>query len=134
MLEVWFQIILEMIIQGIPILEAQVREEPIGNQHLQVQFYGVPYSANSRGTLTRGRDYDGYYGLSNKISEEGPFLCKAWYSTNKAKTMGREITFNVDNGVTNTSPNRTDKLVMKIDQANDVTETALKVTCSGVMG
>jgi hypothetical protein len=108
--------------------------EPIGNQHLQVQFYGVPYSANSRGTLTRGRDYDGYYGLSNKISEEGPFLCKAWYSTNKAKTMGREITFNVDNGVTNTSPNRTDKLVMKIDQANDVTETALKVTCSGVMG
>ena len=44
------------------------------------------------------------------------------------------MTFYNGNSVSNTSINRTDKLVMKIDFASDVTETLLKVTCSGLMG
>lgn len=108
--------------------------EPIGNQHLQVQFYGIPFWANGKWTVTRWLKYDWYYGLSNKISEQWPFLCKAWYSTVKDKTRWREINFNTDGWVSNTSTTRTNDLSMTIDFANDVTEMIYKVNCSGTMG
>lgn len=108
--------------------------EPIGNQHLQVQFYGIPFWANGKWTVTRWQKYDWYYGLSNKISEQWPFLCKAWYSTIKDKTRWREINFNTDGWISNTSTTRSNDLSMTIDFANDVTEMIYKVNCSGTMG